>query len=141
MDRQNHDSVIAAEATTDVHHGAPRCLLGLFDAAATGLADWSEFDEEAERWGVEVRGLSREDLAALIEGSTHDIPIAEHRRLLQEASDFVRWGRRGGIAPRSPVVRLHALLQARHKPHFRSFFSVVPTACARTGSRRPGRRS
>jgi hypothetical protein len=47
----------------------------------------------------------------------------------------------GSIAPRSTVVRLHALLQERHKPHFRTFFSVVPTACARTGSRRPGRRS
>ena len=38
-------------------------------------------------------------------------------------------------------VRLHALLQARPKPHSHTFFSVVPTACARTGSRRPGRRS
>jgi hypothetical protein len=36
---------MAAEARTDVHHGAPHCLLGLFDAVATGLADWSEFDE------------------------------------------------------------------------------------------------
>ena len=35
-----------AEARVDVHHGAPRCLLGLLDAAAEGLADWSEFDTE-----------------------------------------------------------------------------------------------
>ena len=87
---------MAAEARVDVHHGAPRYLLGLFDVAATGLADWSEFDEEAECWGVEVRGLSREDLRSLIESSTREIPAAEHRRLHQEASDFVRWGRRGG---------------------------------------------
>ena len=87
---------MAAESGADVHHGAPRCLLRLFDAAATGLADWSEFDEEAERWGVEVRGLSREDLTALIESSTCQIPTPRHRRLHQEASDFVRWGRRGG---------------------------------------------
>jgi hypothetical protein len=40
---------MAAEARVDVHHCAPRCLLGLFDRAAGGLADWSEFDEEAER--------------------------------------------------------------------------------------------
>jgi hypothetical protein len=40
---------MAAEARTDVHHGAARCLLGLFDAAATGLADCSEFDAKAER--------------------------------------------------------------------------------------------
>jgi hypothetical protein len=51
--------MMAAESGADIHHGAPRCLLGLFDAAAEGLADWSEFDEEAERWGIEVRGLSR----------------------------------------------------------------------------------
>ena len=87
---------MAAEARTDVHHGAPRCLLRLFDAAATGLADWLEFDAEAARWGIEVRGLSREGLAKLIEGSTQEIPTTEHRRPHREASDFVRWGRRGG---------------------------------------------
>src|SRR5687768_10244515 len=31
---------MAAEARIEVHHGAPRCQLGLFDAAAGGLADW-----------------------------------------------------------------------------------------------------
>jgi hypothetical protein len=86
---------MAAEARTDVHHFAPRCLLRLFDAAAASLADWSEFDAEAERLSIEVRGLSREDLRALIEGSAREVPTTEHRRLHQEASDFVRWGRRG----------------------------------------------
>jgi hypothetical protein len=57
---------MAAEIRTDVHHGAPRCLLRHLDAAATGLADWSEFDAEAARLSIEVRGLSREDLSALI---------------------------------------------------------------------------
>jgi hypothetical protein len=79
---------MAAESGADVHHGAPRCLLGLFDAAAGDLADWSEFDAEAERLSIEVRGLSREDLRALIESSTLEIPTPEHRRLHQEASDF-----------------------------------------------------
>jgi hypothetical protein len=55
---------MAAESGVDVYHGAPRCLLGLFDAAAGDLADWSEFDEEAERFSIEVCGLSREDLTA-----------------------------------------------------------------------------
>ena len=87
---------MAAEAGADVYHGAPRCILRFFDAAARGLADWSEFDAEAERWGIEVRGLSRVDLRALIESSTFELPTTEHRRLHQEASDFVRWGRRGG---------------------------------------------
>ena len=45
---------MAAESGADVHRGAPSCLLGLFDAAAGGLADRSEFDTEAERWGLEV---------------------------------------------------------------------------------------
>jgi hypothetical protein len=48
---------MAAESGADVHHGAPRCLPGLFEAAATGLADWTEFDAEAERLSIEVRGL------------------------------------------------------------------------------------
>jgi hypothetical protein len=87
---------MVAESGANVHDSAPRCLLGLFGAAAGGLADWSEFDAEAERWGIEVRRLSREALTALIESSTREILTTEHRRLHQEASDFVRWGRRGG---------------------------------------------
>jgi hypothetical protein len=31
--------VIAAKSVADVHHGATRRLLGLFDAAAAGIAD------------------------------------------------------------------------------------------------------
>src|SRR5215204_2260318 len=87
---------MAAESGADVHHGAPRCLPRLIDAVAGAFADWSEFDAEAERCGIEVRGHSREDLRALIESSTREISTTEHRRLHQEASDFVRWGRRGG---------------------------------------------
>jgi hypothetical protein len=90
---------MAAESGADVHHDAPRCLLGLFDAATTGLADWSAFDEEAARWGIEVRGLSREDLSALIAGSTLEIPTTEHRTLHQEASDFVWWAGAGAAEP------------------------------------------
>jgi hypothetical protein len=71
---------MTAEDRAGVYYFASRCLLRIFDA------------EAAQRLSIEVRGLSREDLAALIEGSTRDIPTAEHRRLLQEASDFVRWG-------------------------------------------------
>ena len=86
---------MAAEPGAHVHHGAQRCLLGLFDAAATGLAAWSEFDAEADHWGIEARGFSREDLRALIESSTLEIPTTEHRTLHQEEGDYVRWGRRG----------------------------------------------
>jgi hypothetical protein len=73
--------------------------VGLFDAASAGLADWSEFDAEAARLSIEVRGLSREDLSALIESSTLKIPTTEHRRLHQEASDFVRWAGAGAREP------------------------------------------
>src|SRR5215203_7034983 len=88
--------MMAAESGADIHHGAPRWLLGLFDAAG-GFADWSESDAEAERLSIEVCGLSREELRMLIESSTLEIPTTEHRRLHQEASDFVWWGRRGGL--------------------------------------------
>jgi len=71
-------------------------LLGLFDAVAGSLADRSDFDAEVESWRSEVRGLSREGLRALIEGSAREIPTTEHRRLHQEEGDFLRWGRRGG---------------------------------------------
>ncbi len=104
---------MAAESGADVHYGAPRCLLGLFDAAAGDLADWSEFAAEAERWGMEVRRLSREDLSALIEGSTREIPTTDHRTLHQEASDFVRWGRRGGRRTLSLYGRPYFSLLAR----------------------------
>jgi len=87
---------MTALARADVHHSAPRSLLRIFHAAAARLTDWSEFDAETEYLSIEVRGLSREDLAALIEGSTREIPTTEHHRLYQQASHFVRWGRRGG---------------------------------------------
>jgi len=122
---------MAAEARADVHHFAPRCLLGLFDAAAAGgLADCSEFDAEAERWGIEVRGLSREDLSALIESFPIEIPTSEHRSLHQEEVDFVRWGRRGG--PRT--LALYSLpyfsLLARFRWEFKGRGSLRPApAC------------
>jgi hypothetical protein len=105
---------MAALARVDVHHGVPRCLLRPFDAAAAGLADWSEFDAEAEHWGIEDRGLSRDGLVALIEGSTREIPTTEHRRL-QQASDFVRWGRRGGLRTLALYGRPYFSLLARFR--------------------------
>ena len=88
-------------------------MLGLFDAAAGDLADRSEFEAELESWGSEVRGLSREDLRALIEGSAREIPTTEHRRLHHEVSDFVRWGRRGGLRTLALYGRPYFSLLAR----------------------------
>lgn len=107
--------MMAAEARSDVHHRTPRCLLRLFDAAAEGLADWSEFDAEAERRGVETRGISREDLTALIESSTCELPMTEHRGLHQDAGDFVRWGRRGGRRTLARYGRPYLSLLARFR--------------------------
>jgi hypothetical protein len=90
---------MAAEARAAVHHDAPRWSLRLFDATAGDLAEWSEFDAEVERLSIEVRGLSCEDLRALIESSTCETLPTEHRTLHQEASHFVRWGRRGALEP------------------------------------------
>jgi hypothetical protein len=67
---------------------------------------------EAERWGMEIRGLSCEELTALIGGSTREIPTTEHRRLHQEASDFVRWGRRGSLRTLALYVRPYLSLLA-----------------------------
>ena len=46
---------MAAEVSVDVHHFAPRCLLGLFDAAAEGLTDWSELERQ-RRDRVQILG-------------------------------------------------------------------------------------
>ena len=39
---------MAAEARVDVHHGAPRCLLGLFDAASESLVPWEDYEGAGE---------------------------------------------------------------------------------------------
>lgn len=92
-------------APTEVHHAAPRCLLRLWDAAHGGdpheitgetIEASLEWEHEAMRWSVPVE-IAREDLERLIEASTVAIPVEEHRRLHSEASDFARWGRRGGL--------------------------------------------
>src|SRR5215216_1898619 len=106
---------MAAEYKAEVHLGALRCLLGLFDAATGDLTGWTEFDAETERWGVEVRALSREELRALIESSTREIPTTEHRSLHQEASDFVRQGRRGGRRTLALYGRPYFSLLARFR--------------------------
>jgi hypothetical protein len=50
---------------------------------------------EFERWRIPVE-ISREDLERLVESSVELLETQKHR-LLHE-SDFVRWGRRGGLA-------------------------------------------
>ena len=123
---------MAAEDRVDVHHRAPRCLLGLFGAAVGGLADWSEFDAEAERLSIEVSGLSCEDLRALIEGSTQEMAITEHLRLHQEASDFMRWGRRTLALYGRPYISLLAHLRWTRRRVPRVNPSLRTASCAQT---------
>ncbi len=101
-------------AACDLHHQTPRCLLRLYDLAGMGEIHWSEFDAEAERWGVDIR-ITREQLQALVENSTTEIPAAEHRRLHQDAGDFVRWGRRGGRCTLARYGRPYFSLLARFR--------------------------
>ncbi len=84
----------------ELHHAAPRCLLRLRDRAEgelplPGVGAWLEFELEAQRWGVPVE-IAREDLEELVESSTVVLEREKHRLL--HASDWQRWGRRGGLA-------------------------------------------
>jgi hypothetical protein len=86
---------------TEVHHCIPQCLLRLRDKAdaasldGEGIELWLEYEHEAMCYGVDP-DVSREDLAALLDASTVPLQRDEHR--CEHVSDFVRWGRRGGLA-------------------------------------------
>ncbi|CAA9419202.1 hypothetical protein AVDCRST_MAG82-1309 [uncultured Rubrobacteraceae bacterium] len=97
-----------------VHHGAARSLLSLYDQAAEGFGPWSDFDAEAERWGVDYR-VTRDELAAMVDGSVCELPAAEHLRLHWDAGDFARWGRRGGLRTLALYGRPYFSLLARFR--------------------------
>lgn len=85
---------------TEIHHTVPQCLLRLRDRAdaasldGEGIELWLEFEYEAIRYGVDP-DMSRDDLAALIDASCVLMERTEHRATHE--SDFVRWGRQGGL--------------------------------------------
>jgi hypothetical protein len=85
----------------EVHHEIPRCPLRLRERAdaagftGEGIELALEYEHEARRWGVDPE-IGRGELAALVEGSTVELPAGEHRN--GHAEDFRRWGRRGGPA-------------------------------------------
>jgi len=87
-------------APVEVHHKIPRCLLRLRDRAdaagftGEGIELAMDYEHEAMRWGVDP-DISREELAAMIEGSAAEIARKEHRA--GHAEDFARWGRLGGL--------------------------------------------
>ena len=80
----------------EVHHTVPQCLLNLRDRAdahqefdGEGIQLWLDYELEALLYGVDP-AVSREELAALVEGSTVLLPREEHRSGQQ--SDFAQWG-------------------------------------------------
>jgi hypothetical protein len=85
-----------------VHHRIPRCLLKVYDRGhgpglePEDLQAWFDWEEEAFRYEVSP-DVSREELAALIEGSTVQIAEDDHRTLHGATGDFARWGRIGGL--------------------------------------------
>ncbi len=108
-----------AHTVPELHHRVPRCLLRLYDRAAShpdfdgeGIELWLEFEHEAMRYGVDAE-ISRDHLAALIEASTILIPRDEHRN--GHESDFVRWGRRGGLQTLERYGRPWFALLARRR--------------------------
>jgi hypothetical protein len=88
--------------TVQIHHRIPRRLLKVYDRGhgpglePEDLAAWLDREEEALRYGVDP-DISRDELAALIEGSTVEIAGDEHRAVHGAAGDFARWGHLGGL--------------------------------------------
>jgi hypothetical protein len=88
-------------AVVEVHHEIPRCLLGLRDRAdahpdplsGEGIQFWLDFECEAMRYGVDP-DATRDELAALIDGSTVALPREEHRAI--HAEQWAEWGSLGG---------------------------------------------
>jgi hypothetical protein len=84
----------------EIHHAAPRCLISLHEKAngsssldGEGIQAWLEWEMEAMRWRVPIE-ISRDDSEALVEGSGVVLERQKHRLL--HASDWQRWGSRGG---------------------------------------------
>jgi hypothetical protein len=89
-------------SAAQIHHRMPRRLQKVWDGGhgsslePEDLAAWIEWEEEAYRYGVDP-DVSREVLAALIEGSKVELGVEEHRVAHSEAGDFARWGRLEGL--------------------------------------------
>ena len=84
----------------EIHHAAPRCLVGLHERAngtttldGQGIQAWLEWEWEAMRWRVPVE-ISREALEKLVERSGELLDRERHR--LVHEDDWRRWGSRGG---------------------------------------------
>jgi hypothetical protein len=83
----------------ELHHAAPRCLISLHEKAngtsldGEGIQAWVEWEMEAMRWRVPVE-ISRDDLEVLVEAS--EVALEQEKHRLLHATDWQRWGARGG---------------------------------------------
>ena len=83
----------------ELHHAAPRCLISLHEKAngtsldGEGIQAWVEWEMEAMHWRVPVE-ISRDELEALVE--TSEVALERETHRLLHASDWQRWGSRGG---------------------------------------------
>lgn len=83
----------------EAHHAAPRCLLRLHAKAngarldGEGIQAWLEWEWEATRWRVPAE-ISEADLRELVAVSEELLERERHRLL--HATDWQRWGSRGG---------------------------------------------
>ena len=90
---------MTAARSVEVHHEIPRCLLGFWDRGhgpgldAEDLAAWLNWEAGAFRYGVSP-DVSRDELAALIEGSAVELGREEHRAI--HAEHWAEWGSLGG---------------------------------------------
>ena len=88
-----------AVTPVEVHHQIPRNLLGFWDRGhglgldAEDLQAWLDWEAEAFRYGVDP-DASRDELDALIDGSTVKLPREEHRAI--HAGQWAEWGSIGG---------------------------------------------
>jgi hypothetical protein len=86
-------------AAVEVHHEIPRCLLGFWDRGhgpglePEDLQAWLDWEAEAFRYGVDP-DATRDELCALIDGSTVELPREEHRAI--HAEQWAEWGSLGG---------------------------------------------
>jgi hypothetical protein len=127
----------SATERVELHHRVPHCLLKLRDRAETGALDgaslqaWLDYEHEAIRWGVDP-DVSRDELAVLVEASTVVIPHDDHRGI--HRADFVRWGRRGGVAKLECYGTAWFVTLAKHR-HGRITRSQLATAAVELSER------
>jgi hypothetical protein len=105
---------------TEVHHQVPRRLLAAHDrmrahTALNGevLQLWFAYEGLLLEFGLDP-DISREELEQVIEASVVEIAYEEHRFEIH-ATDWPRWGRKGGLATLERYGRIWFVHLARRR--------------------------